>query len=78
MLVPFRGGNRPDQPTGAYDRVGQARGVKKIRARGYPQIKSVMGTGQVAKRVPHGYNKRVFNYPLFYGHEHGFDDTRTR
>ena len=52
MLVPFRGGNRPDQPTGAYDRVGQARGVKKIRARGYPQIKSVMGTGRVAKRVP--------------------------
>jgi len=26
----------------------------------------------------HRYNKLVFNYPLFYGHEHGFDDTRAR
>jgi len=30
------------------------RGGKKIRARGYPQIKSVMGTGRVVKRVPTG------------------------
>jgi len=28
------------------------RGGKKIRAQGYPRIKSVMGTGRVAKRVP--------------------------
>jgi len=28
------------------------RGGKKIRAREYPRIKSVMGTGRVAKRVP--------------------------
>ena len=55
-----------------------SRSGKKIRARGYPQIKSVMGTGRVAKRVPAGYNKRVFNYPLLYGHGHGFDDTRAR
>ena len=31
-----------------------ARGGKKIRTRGYPRIKSVMGTGRVAKRVPAG------------------------
>ena len=30
------------------------RGGKKIRARGYPRIKSVMGTGRVVKRVPTG------------------------
>ena len=30
----------------------QDRGGKKIRARGYPRIKSVMDTGRVAKRVP--------------------------
>jgi len=29
-----------------------SRDGKKIRARGYPRIKSVMGTGRVAKRVP--------------------------
>jgi len=29
-----------------------SRGGKKIRARGYPRIKSAMGTGRVAKRVP--------------------------
>jgi hypothetical protein len=28
------------------------RGGKKIRARGYPQIKPIMGTDRVAKRVP--------------------------
>jgi len=31
-----------------------ARGGKKIRTRGYPRIKSVMGTGRVAKQVPEG------------------------
>jgi hypothetical protein len=30
------------------------RGGKKIRARRYPRIKSVMGTGRIAKRVPAG------------------------
>jgi len=30
------------------------RGGKKIRARGYPRIKSVMGTGRVVKRVSTG------------------------
>jgi len=30
------------------------RGGKKICARGYPRIKSVMGTRRVAKRVPAG------------------------
>jgi hypothetical protein len=30
------------------------RGGKKIRARWYPRIKSVMGTGRVAKQVPAG------------------------
>ena len=29
-----------------------SRGGKKIRARGYPRIKSVMDTGRVGKRVP--------------------------
>jgi len=28
--------------------------AKKIRVRGYPWIKSVMGTGRVVKRVPTG------------------------
>jgi len=56
----------------------RSRGGKKIRVRGYPWIKSVMGTGRVAKRVPRGYNKRVFNYLLLYGHGPGYDDTRAR
>ena len=30
----------------------ESRGGKKIRARGYPRIKSIMGTGRVVKRVP--------------------------
>jgi len=31
---------------------GAVRGGKKIRAREYPRIKSVMSTGRVAKRIP--------------------------
>jgi hypothetical protein len=43
------------------------RGGKKIRARGYPRIKSVMGTGRVAKRVPAGKINGYFTTRYFMG-----------